>query len=79
MNQIDIYILNQEQPAMEMLKKLNSILLSCLPQMEARLTYNIPFYYYFGRLCYLNPKVSGVDLGFCRGALLAENPLLGRN
>jgi hypothetical protein len=78
MNQIDDYIQNQEPPAMEILKKLNSILLSCASQMEVRLTYNIPFYYYFGRLYYLNPKDIGVDLGFCRGALLSDHPLLGR-
>jgi len=52
--------------------------MSCAPQIEARLTYNIPFFYYFGRLCYLNPKGKSVDLGFCRCALLEEHPLLGR-
>jgi hypothetical protein len=29
-------------------------------------------------LCYLNPKTDGVDLGFCRGALLTSHSLLGR-
>jgi len=61
-----------------MLQKLHSIILSCAPQMEAKLTYNIPFYYYYSRLCYLNLKEDGVDLGFCRGALLSEHYLLGR-
>jgi hypothetical protein len=78
MNQIDDYILNQELPSIEILKKLNAILLSCAPQIEVRLTYKIPFYYYFGRLCYLNPKDFGVDLGFCRGALLSAQPFLER-
>jgi hypothetical protein len=78
MTQVEEYILEQSSPAKEMMQKLQSIFMSCAPQMEARLIYNIPFYYYFGRLCYLNPKVGSVDLGFCRGALLSPHPLLGR-
>lgn len=75
---VDWYILEKEQPVKAILQKLHAIIMSCAPQMEARLTYNIPFYYYYGRLCYLNSKEIEVDLGFCRGALFAENPILGR-
>lgn len=78
MTPVEEYFLEQPFPAKEILQKLHCIILSCAPQMEARLTYNIPFYYYFGRLCYLNPKGASVDLGFCRGALLSPHPLLGR-
>lgn len=78
MNPAESYILEIEQPKKAMLQKLHSIILSCAPQMEAKLTYHIPFYYYYGRLCYLNLKEDGVDLGFCRGALLSDHHLLGR-
>lgn len=78
MNPVESYILENEQPIRSMLQKIHAIICACAPQMEARLTYNIPFYYYFGRICYLNPKENSVDLGFCRGALLSEHPLLGR-
>ena len=78
MSPLDDYITDKADSAKEMLKKLHSILMCCAPQMEARLTYNIPFYYYFGRLCYLNPKSDGVDFGFCHGAQMSQHPLLGR-
>lgn len=78
MTSIDEYIMEQQSPMREMMQKLHCILLSCAPQMEAKLTYKIPFYYCFGRLCYLNPKSDSLDLGFCKGALLDENPLLSR-
>lgn len=78
MDNVEWYIAEKEPPVRAMLQKLHSIILACAPQIEAKLTYNIPFYYYFGRFCYLNPKDNVVDLGFCRGALLAEHSLLGR-
>lgn len=78
MDKVESYIAEKEQLVRAMLQKLHSIILACAPQIEAKLTYNIPFYYYFGRFCYLNTKDNLVDLGFCRGALLAEHPLLSR-
>jgi len=78
MNPVEFYILEIEQPKKAMLQKLHSIILSSAPQMEAKLTYNIPFYYCYGRLCYLNLKEDGIDLGFCRGAMLSDHHLLGR-
>lgn len=75
---VESFILEIEQPIKGMLEKLHSIILSCAPHIDAKLTYNIPFYYHFGRLCYLNPRNDGVDMGFCRGALLSENHLLSR-
>jgi hypothetical protein len=78
MDAVDFYILEKEQPLQVMLQKLHSILISCAPHMEARLTYNIPFYYYFGRLCYLNPKENSLEMGFCRGAMMNQNELLSR-
>lgn len=60
-----------------MQQKLHSIMFSCAPQMEAILTYNIPFYYYFGQFCYMNAKADGFDLGFCLSAFMVEHPLLG--
>lgn len=78
MNPVESYIVENEQQIRSMLQKIHAMICACAPQMEARLTYNIPFYYYLGRIFYLNPKEDGVDLGFCRGALLAEHPLLGR-
>ena len=37
--------------------------------VEERMAYRIPFYYYHGPLCYLNPKANGIDLGFTKAQL----------
>lgn len=78
MTNVEDFIIEPRTPIREMMQKLHSILLSCAPQIEAKLRYKIPFYYCFGRLCYMNPKPDCLDLGFCKGALLNENPLLCR-
>jgi hypothetical protein len=78
MSPVEFYILEKDQHLKSILQKLHNIIISSAPSIEAKLTYNIPFYYYLGRVCYLNPKAGSVDLGFCRGALLGENHLLGR-
>jgi hypothetical protein len=50
--------------------------LSASPFIEEKLVYNIPFFYGKKRIFYLNPQETWVDLGFCEGYLLAENPIL---
>jgi hypothetical protein len=34
--------------------------------------YGIPFFHHYGRCFYLSPKGKGVDIGFCRGAMLSQ-------
>ena len=38
--------------------------------------YAIPFYSYYGRLCFLNPGDQVVVLGLCKGAFLADSQRL---
>lgn len=47
-------------------------LLSMSPAIEERLAYDIPFYYYHGRIWYLNLQKDHFDLGFCNGHLLSN-------
>lgn len=45
--------------------------------IDERLSFNIPFYHYFGMFCYINPIAGGIDVGFCRGKdLLLAYPQL---
>ena len=57
---------------------LHHMIVDLAPQMEVKITYNIPFYYCYGRLCYINPhkKTDGIDLGFCRGIELSNEQKL---
>ena len=51
---------------------LREIILNSSKKIEERMTYGIPFYYYFGRLCYLNTTKKGLDIAFCKGIKLSE-------
>ncbi len=49
-------------------------LLSSIPGVNSRISYNIPFYYRKKRICYLNPvKGDGVELAFIQGRKLSNS------
>jgi len=76
MSPVEIFILEQPDKLKPVLKKLRALILSASPFIEEKLVYNIPFFYGKKRIFYLNPQKTWVDLGFCEGYLLAENPIL---
>ena len=76
MSPVEIFILDQPEKLKPVLKKLRGIILSASPFLEEKLVYNIPFFYGKKRIFYLNPQETWVDIGFCDGHLLAENPIL---
>jgi hypothetical protein len=48
-------------------------LITSLPGVEGRLTYNLPFYYRNTWICYLAPQKDGsVEVGFTRGNELSN-------
>ena len=48
-------------------------LITSLPGVEGRLTYNTPFYYRNTWICYLSPQKDGsVEVGFTRGSALSN-------
>jgi hypothetical protein len=60
--------------------QLREIILECIPDAKEKLSYNVPFYSRFTRICFIWPgsvgwagkTKKGVDLGFCRGNLLSD-------
>lgn len=60
--------------------RLREIILECIPDAKEKLSYNVPFYSRFTRICYIWPgsvpwggkTKQGVDIGFCRGNLLSD-------
>jgi hypothetical protein len=72
MNAVSLFIAEQPEINRAILSRLQQLILASAPQLEEKLSYRIPFYYYFGRLCYLNPHRQGVDIGFCRGFELSN-------
>ena len=76
MSPVEFFILGQPENLKPILKRLRGLILSASPYVEEKLVYNIPFFYGKKRIFYLNPQDNWVDLGFCEGYLLAENPVL---
>lgn len=59
---------------------LRRLIKETIPELTEKLSYNVPFYYYHSRVCYIWPSsvpwgkvaANGVLLGFCHGSLLKE-------
>jgi hypothetical protein len=59
---------------------LREIILGCSPDLTEKLSYKVPFYYRYARICFIWPgslpwgkeKKEGVLLGFCKGHLLSN-------
>ncbi|MFA8433488.1 MAG: DUF1801 domain-containing protein [Marinifilaceae bacterium] len=72
MSSVDDFIAKHEREKREIIEALRKLILEAGPNIEERLAHHIPFYYYYGRFCYINPVKDGVDLGFCHGMELGN-------
>ena len=73
---IDDFLDSLEGPEKLITEELRRITLSALPDIQERLSYNVPFYSRFKRICYIWPASvpwgglkpgDGVAFGFCQG------------
>jgi hypothetical protein len=58
---------------------LRQTVLECSPHLKEKLSYNVPFYSYYTRICFIWPGAvpwggtkSGVQFGLCKGYLLSN-------
>jgi hypothetical protein len=59
---------------------LRALVFECIPDVKEKLGYNVPFYSRHSRICFIWPgsipwgktTKQGVELGFCKGNLLAD-------
>jgi hypothetical protein len=81
MNDVSDFIAEKELPVRKILNYLRNLILQAAPKIIEKFSYQIPFYDYYGMLCYINVHKNGVDLGFCAGYLLSDehNILEARN
>lgn len=73
MSAIESYLNSLPYLQQSVVKRLNQFILNLDPRIEVRFAYNIPFYYFLGRFCYINPRKHEVDLGFVRGSELGNS------
>ncbi|MFZ4057924.1 MAG: DUF1801 domain-containing protein [Ferruginibacter sp.] len=71
-NAVDLYIDELDENLQSIVIAVRKCILKTVPEIEERFSYKIPFYHYYGMFCYINPKKSSIDLGFCRGQDLLE-------
>ena len=73
MNAIQAWIAGKEDPALRMvLQQVRALLLDAAPGVEEKMSYGVPFYFYFGRFCYLNANKQGAYLGFTTALQLSN-------
>jgi hypothetical protein len=66
--------------------RLRELIYECIPDVQERLAYNVPFFYRHSRIVFIWPgwvpwgrkRKSGVELGFCRGNLLSDAAYLNK-
>jgi hypothetical protein len=66
-------ISEQPEPQREMMTILRSWILDLGPHTQEKLSYKIPYFSFYGTLCYLNPHEEGIDLGFTKGYELTDD------
>lgn len=74
MNASQEYILQQPENYRPIFNKLRQIILQSAPGIEEKIRFGIPFFDYFGWMCYLSPlkNNNGVYIAFLRGFELSN-------
>jgi hypothetical protein len=66
------YIHEQPSPNREIMTVLRSWILDLGSHTVERISYRVPYFSYYGQLCYFSPGPDGVDLSFAKGYELAD-------
>jgi uncharacterized protein YdeI (YjbR/CyaY-like superfamily) len=66
------YIASQPDPQQEIMRIIRSWILDLGSYTQEKISYKIPYFYFYGHLCYLNPVKDGVDLSFTKGYELED-------
>ena len=59
-------------PLQGLLTAIDLQILRASPHIYRKFVYNVPFYYQYRRVLYLNPGRDAVDIGFCMGHQLSN-------
>jgi hypothetical protein len=70
------YISLQTDTRKEIMTILRSWILDLGPHAQEKISYKVPFFYFYGHLCYFNLNKDGVDLSFTKGFELEDETKL---
>lgn len=70
----------------KLVESLRHLVFECIPDVQEKLAYNVPFYYRYSRICFIWPgsvpwgktQKAGVEFGFCKGHLLSDSSYLNK-
>lgn len=79
MNDVQDYIASQRTSQKEIMSVMRRWILDLGPHAQEKISYTVPYYYFYGPLCYLNPALDGVDLSFVHGKKLSNEHQLLEN
>lgn len=66
------YFLAQKDNHQEILLELRKIILDASPDIIEKLSYGVPFYYYFGPMIYLSVRKGMVNISFTHGFEMSD-------
>ena len=69
---VDEFVSRLPEGIKDLAERLRKIILTSSEQITEQVNHKIPFYYYKGQLCFINPFDDRVVLGFSRGADLPD-------
>ena len=77
---VDEFLASLPDDELKITQVLRALALECIPDVKEKLGYNVPFYSRYSRICFIWPGSvpwgktikQGVELGFCKGNLLAD-------
>ena len=67
---VDDFLENLPAEELQIVEVLREIVQECIPEVKEKLSYNVPFYTRFSRICYIWPASvpwGGVEEGVCFG------------
>jgi hypothetical protein len=67
------FISRQPEPNKAIMTVLRSWILDLGRHTEEKISNKIPYFSFFGPMCYLNPTDEGVELGFTKGYELSDD------
>jgi hypothetical protein len=70
------FISQQPEPKKGVMTILRSWILDLGRSTEEKISNKIPYFSFFGPMCYLNPTDDGVELGFTKGYELSDDDQL---
>jgi uncharacterized protein YdhG (YjbR/CyaY superfamily) len=76
MNEVQEYISEQRISQKEIMSVLRRWILDLGPHAQEKISYTVPYFYFYGPLCYLTAPADGVDLSFAHGKKLSNEQKL---